>query len=272
MSLRLLRSRRGRIAAVVLALTVAAPAAAYATTIVMSGSTSIYPLAVKLATRYNHQYHVKFSIGAQGSDVGVVDAQRGRANIGNVSRDPLPSDRGLAFTKIAHDGICVITNPQNRIGNLSQSQVQQIFAGRVRNWRQIRGAGVSGAIRIYTRTAASGTADAFQNIFMGPNYRVAGSASAKTTNGLVQQAVRSDSKGIGFVSLGGNYTVGTHTVPYRGVTCTLRNSKSGQYGGVRNFWFATRGRPTGATKQFIDWVRHSSAARSIIASQWIPLR
>lgn len=273
MSRRLLRTPRGKALAVCLALFVAAPAAAYGATIVMSGSTSVYPLAIQLATRYNHQYHVKFRIGAGGSDIGVADAQHGRVQIGDVSRDRLPSDRGLAFSKIARDGICVITNRANPVGNLSQGQVQAIFSGRVRTWSRVKGARVRGPIRIITRTAASGTADAFQNIFMGFNYRVAPSATPEASNGLVNQAVRSSpANAIGFVSEGGGYTTGVHTVPYRGVGCTLRNSKSGQYGGVRNFWFVTRGKPAGTAAKFIRWVRTSSAARRIISTHWIPLR
>ena len=44
-------------------------------------------------------------------------------------------------------------------------------------------------------------------------------------------------------------TGGTHTVSYNGVPCTLRNAKSGQYGGVRNFWMITRGAATGVGAQ-----------------------
>ena len=116
----------------------------------------------------------------------------------------------------------------------------------MRNWKQVAGHGVSGAINIITRTAASGTADAFQNIFMTPAYRIAGSAVAKQSNGLVAQAVRSDPHAIGFVSF--DFIRGTHAVSYQGVPCTLRNAKSGQYQGVRNFWMITRGAATGVAK------------------------
>ena len=44
-------------------------------------------------------------------------------------------------------------------------------------------------------------------------------------------------------------------MPYKGVACNLRNAKSGQYPGVRNFWFVTVGAPKGETKKFIDFAR-----------------
>lgn len=269
------RFRRQVAIAAVLALLVPAAAAAVAsakTIISMSGSTSVFPLATNLAKAYfaSHR-NVGFRILQGGSDIGIDDVAHGRVTIGNASRDPEPGvdPHGLVFHKIARDGVCVITNPRNPIHNLSQSQVQQIFSGRVRNWRQVPGHGITGAIDIITRTAASGTADAFQNIFMTPAYRIAGSAVAKQSNGLVQQKVHSDTNAIGFVSF--DFTGGTHTVPYNGVPCTLRNAKSGQYGGVRNFWMITRGAATGVAGAFLNWVQHSGQARNIIARGWIPL-
>ncbi len=190
--------------------------------------------------------------------------------LGNSSRDPLSSDpHGLTFTKIARDGICVITNKSNSVSSLSQSEVQQIFAGHVTNWSSVPGAHAHGAIDLLTRTAASGTADAFQQIFMGQNLRISGSAVAKQSNGLVAQQVRADPNAIGFVSF--DFVSGSWAVPYQGVPCTLRNAKSGQYGGVRNFWMVTRGKPTGGAKSFLKWVTRSSTAKGIISKHWIPL-
>ena len=50
------------------------------------------------------------------------------------------------------------------------------------------------------------------------------------------------------------FTGGTHPVRYQGIPCTLRNAKSGQYQGVRNFWMVTKGAPKGAASKFIGWV------------------
>jgi phosphate transport system substrate-binding protein len=247
----------------------AVPAAASAAPITMSGSTSIYPLVLSLAKKYVKTKHVKFKVAQGGSDVGVDDVAHGRVTIGDSSRDPLPSDpHGLTWNKIARDGICVITNPSNTVPSLNQAQVQQIFSGRVRDWGKISGAKAKGSIDIITRTASSGTADAFQNIFMGTKLRIAANAAAKNSNGLVQQAVHSDKNAIGFVSF--DFIKGTRPVPYKGVACTLRNAKSGSYTGVRNFWMVTRGAPKGATSAWIKWIQNSSAARSIINTHWLP--
>lgn len=254
----------------------AAPAAASAaTTITMSGSTSIAPLASQLARAYLKTPAAKGKLGFRlsqgGSDIGISDAARGRVTIGNSSRDPQGSDPGgLVFNKIARDAVCVVTNRANPISNISQETVQAIFSGRVRSWNDVPGAGVSGPIDLVVRTAASGTQDAFQNIFMGPTLRVSPSATVKSSNGLQAQTIKSDDNAIGYASF--NFTDGLNAIPYRGVNCSLRNAKSGQYLGTRNFWMVTRGRATGAAKAWIRWIRTSSTARGIINTNWVALR
>jgi phosphate transport system substrate-binding protein len=269
-------SRRIRllgVTAVVAAVAGAAiPASASAIPVItMSGSTSVAPLASLLAREYLKLYpnRVKFRLAQGGSDVGVADVAAGRVSIGNSSRDPKSSDTGVFFNKIARDAICLVTNPGNPIANLSQAQIQGIFSGDVRNWEDVPGSGTTGSIDLVVRTPASGTQDAFQKIFMGSK-SVSGSAAAKASNGLVQQAVQSDKNAVGYVSL--DFVSGTHPAGYEGVACNLRNAKSGEYGGVRNFWMVTRGRAKGAVQKFIYWVQNSAKAQAIVGKHWVPLK
>jgi phosphate transport system substrate-binding protein len=254
-------------------LAAAVPATALAVPVItMSGSTSVAPLATLLAKEYvkEHPGKVKFRLAQGGSDVGVADVAAGRVTIGNSSRDPKSSDPGgIFFNKIARDAICVVTNPGNPVANLSQDTIQAIFSGDVRDWSQVPGSGLSGTIDLIGRTAASGTQDAFQKIFMGSK-SVSSALAAKASNGLVQQAVQSDKNAVGYVSL--DFVNGTSPSGYNGVACNLRNAKSGEYGGVRNFWMVTRGRATGVTQKFIAWAQSSAKAQSIVGKHWVPLK
>jgi phosphate transport system substrate-binding protein len=253
---------------------VAVPATASAIPVItMSGSTSVAPLASLLAKKYLKSKHlkgkIKFKLAQGGSDVGVADVAAGRVSIGNSSRDPKSSDAGVVFNKIAKDAICIITNPANKVANLTQAQIQSIFSGSVRNWEDIPGSGTSGTINLNVRTPASGTQDAFQKIFMGTK-TVSSTAAAKASNGLIQTAVKNDKNGIGYVSE--DFTPGTNPVPFAGVPCTLANAKSGQYGGVRSFYMVTRGEARGSVKKFITWVQTSAAAQKVIGTHWVPLK
>jgi phosphate transport system substrate-binding protein len=267
------RHARPILAAALALAVVAVPATAATNTLSISGSTSIAPLMTQLIAKYKTvNPQIGFAPLKQGgSDVGVAQAASGQVSIGMSSRDHLASDpHGLAFNKIARDAICIITNPANPVTGLSQTQVQQIFTGQVRTWSGVPGAKATGTIALISRTASSGTADAFQNIFLGPNLKIAANAAQKGSNGLVQQAVHQNKQAIGFVSL--DFITGTHPVSYKGVPCTLRNAKAGSYAGVRNFWLVTKGLPVGPAKTFISWIQTAPAALKIIETHWLPLK
>jgi phosphate transport system substrate-binding protein len=256
------------------ALLLAVPAVAGARALLIDGSTSIFPLMSQLAAAYHKATHQPTPKVSQGtSDAGVNDVEAGRVDIGDVSRDPLigSDPKGLVFTKVARDGICMITNGKNPLTNLNQQEVQAIFTGNVREWSEVPGARISGPIDLVDRIASSGTQDAFQNIFLGPTLKISQSAAAEESNGLVQNKIKTDEHAIGFVSFA--FTGGVHTVDYQGIPCTLPNAKSGQYQGVRNFWMVTKGVPKGPAKKFIEWVTSSknAKARKIISSQWIAI-
>jgi phosphate transport system substrate-binding protein len=261
------------VAACVLGASLAVPAAATAKpTITMSGSTSVAPLAALLAKKYLSEcgHCVNFKLLQGGSDIGISDVASGRVTIGNASRDPKPSDPGgLVFNKIAHDAVCLITNKSNPLPGLDEAGVQAIFGGSVRSWSSVPGSSASGTIDAFVRTPASGTQDAFQKIFLGSTKIFSGS-SQKASNGLIQQSVKADPNGVGYVSLA--FTSGVYAVPYKGVACTLRNAKSGQYGGQRNMYMVTRGPAKGAAKEWIKWITKSSAAATVINTEWVALQ
>jgi phosphate transport system substrate-binding protein len=252
----------------------AAPAsAAKKTTITMSGSTSIFPLASALTKKYSGlNSKVSFRVTQGGSDKGITDASKGRVSIGNSSRDPRSDDpKGLNFYKIAKDAVCLITNPQNKLANgLTQKQVQDIFSGKIRSWSEVPGAQQTGTISLQARNEASGTLDAFENLFMGGD-SLSSTAARLGSNGLIQAAVKRDPAAIGFVSI--EFLGGVQAATYQGVACTTANAKSGAYKGTRNFWMVTKGTPKGETARFINWIRTSSAARKIVVAQKaVPLK
>jgi phosphate transport system substrate-binding protein len=267
-----LRAHRTLVLSVILGLIIALPATAAARRLIIGGSTSVLPLAQKLASAYHKAYpHIEAPkvTGGQ-SDIGIAGASEGRFDIGDSSRDPIKGvdPKGLVFTKIARDGVCIVTNQHNPIGNLSQQSVEEIFTGHIRDWSQVPGAKVSGPIDLFDRDGASGTQDAFKHIFLQESQNISPSATAKTSNGLEQTAVATDTQAIGFVSFA--YTKGINAAAYNGIACNLRNARSGQYLGVRNFWMVTKGIPKGETAKFLAWVTSGKrAVDEIINSSWI---
>ncbi|HEV7941732.1 MAG TPA: phosphate ABC transporter substrate-binding protein [Solirubrobacteraceae bacterium] len=266
-------TRTATIVAVFL-LSLALPAAAAAKALLIDGSTSMFPLVTQLAAAYHKATHKpEPKVGQGTSDAGISDVNDGRVDIADVSRNPIigVDPKGLIFTKVARDGVCVITNDKNPIKNFSTEEIKSIFTGTIRDWSEVPGAAISGPIDLVDRVASSGTQQAFEDIFLGEGTKISPSAEAQESNGLVQSKVRTDEDAIGFVSFA--FTGGVNAVGYQGVACNLQNSKSGQYQGVRNFWMVTKGKPKGESKQFIEWVTSSKnpTAYKIISSDWVPV-
>jgi phosphate transport system substrate-binding protein len=268
------RAHRSLIVSLALALVLAVPATASARQLIIGGSTSMLPLVQKLASAYHKATHRPTPIvGGCESDCGIHGAATGEFDIGDSSRNPIPGvdPHGLKFRKVAQDGICVITNGANPVSNLNAQTVAGIFTGAIRDWSEVPGARIAGPIDLFDRNGVSGTQDAFQHIFLGEEQVISKSATEEASNGLEQLNVKNDKQAIGFVSFA--FTGGVNAVGYNGVACNLRNAKSGQYGGVRNFWFVTKGAPKGAAAQFIGWVTkaHNRAVEKIVNTQWIAI-
>jgi phosphate transport system substrate-binding protein len=240
--------------------------------VTISGSTSVAPLMGLLAKQYvkTKKGKIRFKLAQGGSDVGVADVAAGRVTLGMSARDPKASDPGgIFFNKIAKDAICIVTHPSNRLSNISQETIARIFSGKITDWSDVPGSSASGTIDLIGRTAASGTQDAFARIFMGTS-SVSSSLATKASNGLVQQTVQTNRSAVGYVSL--DFVQGTNVVGLNGVPCNLRNARSGEYGGVRNFWLVTRGRASGPVARFISWIQNNRTARAIVSRDWVALQ
>jgi phosphate transport system substrate-binding protein len=267
-----------RIAASLAAVTLigsAVPAIASASSVItISGATASFPLVQLLAHKYSKLEHnkVSFRISQGGTTIGINDVAAGRVSIADVSRDPLPTDpSGLDFYPIAEYGICVVTNKSNTLPSLNEQQIQAIFEGKDKTWSQVNGATASGAIDLYSRTSTAGVLTNFKTLFLA-NKSVAATAAEEASEGLLEQAVANDPLGIGFLS---NYRADQGTVnpvAYNGVACTRANVASGQYTATARFYEVTKGPATGATGNFISWIRTSKAARKIISTQWVPIK
>ena len=110
-------------------------------TINIAGSTSVQPVAEKLAAAYMQKNpDVKINVQGGGTSVGIKSAQDGTAQIGTASSKPKDNDsQGLVQTQIAKDGIVVVVNKANSISDLTINQTKDIFSGNVTEWTKITG-------------------------------------------------------------------------------------------------------------------------------------
>ena len=126
------------------------------------GSTSVQPLAEDFAESYaNVKQGAKVDVQGVGSSAGIKAAIDGTCDIGTSSRDLKEDEKskGIVEHKIAVDGIGVVVNPKNQVGELTQEQVVKIFKGEITNWKDVGGADQE--IIVVSREEGSGTRSSF---------------------------------------------------------------------------------------------------------------
>lgn len=235
----------------------------------ISGSTSVQPLAEELAQAFMKKHpKVTIAITGGGSGVGIKDASDGKVNIGMASRGKKDSDpAGCEWTVICRDGIVVAIHPNNPVNELTKTQVNGIYTGKITNWKDV--GGKNAPIIVNSRTAPSGTFDFFVEEFLGKE-KVIATAKQHASNGLVRQAVAANENAIGFISMG--YLNDTVKAPkMEGVAPSMENAKNGSYKVVRPFNLITKGEPTGLAKAFIEFAL-SAEGQSMAAKDLIPVK
>jgi phosphate transport system substrate-binding protein len=238
-------------------------------TITESGSTTVQPLAEKLAAAFTAQNpRVKITIQGGGTGVGIKAASDGTVDIGAASRELTGDDPALVKFSLARDGIAIIVNPANPLNNLTKKQIIDIFSGKITNWSQV--GGQNREIHVAAREEGSGTRTAFQDLVMGKDaggqaVNIVKSAILQSSSGAIVQVVKSDAQAISFDSFG--YVTGTvKALSVDGVTATEANAQSGTYPVVRPLYFLTKTQPAGLVKAFLDFCS-GSAARNIISGE-----
>lgn len=223
-------------------------------TISISGSTSVGPLAEKLAFKYEENNDVKIEINQIGSSAGITNAINGVSEIGMSSRDLKQEeiDSGLNEVIIAFDGIVVVTHPTNKVKDLSLEQVKQIFTGEVTNWKEFGGDDME--IVVVSREDGSGSRDAFQEIVDYSSGELVRSAIIASGNGNIKTTVATNKHAVGFISF--EYIDDSiSTIDIDGVEATADNVLQQTYKLARPFLFVNKeGNLTDAGQQFIDFI------------------
>lgn len=238
----------------------------------IAGGTAHIPVMKEAAKRIMQaNREIQISVAGGGSGVGVQKVGEGLCDIGNTGRalsDAEVAKYGLKSFAFALDGVAVVVNPKNAVGALSSAQVQDIFAGRIANWKAVGGR--DAAIHLYTRDEASGTREVFWEILLKKG-TIAESANVTASNGAMKSAVAGDIDGIGYDSIG--FIDDSVKAPaLDGVAPTQDNARAGKYPVVRKLYMNSKGTPQGLTAAFIDYVRGGEGEKITQAAGYLPVK
>jgi phosphate transport system substrate-binding protein len=238
----------------------------------ISGSTSVGPLAEKIADKYMNKNDVKIEINQIGSSAGITNATTGVSEIGMSSRDLKEEEKanGLVETIIAYDGIVVVTHPSNKVKNLTMDQVKQIFTGEVTNWKELGGDDLE--IVVVSREDGSGSRDAFQEIVGYTSGELVRTSIIASGNGNIKTTVATNKHAVGFISF--EYIDSSiSTININGVEATAENVLQEKYSLSRPFLFVHKEDTlTDAGQQFIDYILSPDGQAIVAETGAIPIK
>jgi len=241
-------------------------------TISISGSTSVGPLAEKLASKYEKKQHVKIEINQIGSSAGITNAINGVSEIGMSSRDVKPEEKkgGLEETIIAYDGIVVVVHPSNPVKDLTLDQIKQVFTGQIKNWKEL--GGEDKEIVVVSREDGSGSRDAFQEIVGYQSGELERNSIIASGNGNIKTTVAMNTHALGFISF--EYLDDSVApLSVNGVEPTAENVLKHTYKLSRPFLFIHKqDKLTNAGQQFINYILSKEGQAVVSESGAIPVK
>ncbi|HDM75019.1 MAG TPA: phosphate ABC transporter substrate-binding protein [Deltaproteobacteria bacterium] len=238
-------------------------------TLVIKGSTTVLPLAQKVAEAFMKEHpEVRISISGGGSGNGLKALIDGMTDIADSSRFIKPKEVKLAVEKgiypvpfaVAYDSIIPVVHPSNPVNEITIDQLRALYEGKIKNWKEL--GGPDAKIVVISRDTSSGTYEVWEKKVM-KNARVYPGALLQASNGAVAQAVAKNKNAIGYVGLG-YLNKDIKALKVNGVLGSVETTLNGTYPISRPLFMFTNGWPKGDCKAFINYVLHPHKGQVLV--------
>jgi phosphate transport system substrate-binding protein len=261
------------------------------TTIRVDGSDTMVNLAQAWAERYNQTHpEISIQVSGGGSGVGIASIIEGVADLANSSRKMKESEikRAEANTGkkpkewvVGLDALAVYVHKNNPIETISLEELAEIYGenGSVTKWSQL---GVkntpcsSDEITRVSRQNNSGTYHYFREAVLGEgrDYKL-GSIDQSGSKDVVALVSRTPCA-IGYSGMGyrTDEVKVLNVAEKKGqpdVAPSVETAIDGSYPIARPLYIYTLGEPTGAVKDYLDWIMSEVGQQIILDLGYVPL-
>jgi len=253
------------------------------TTITVKGSDTMVIMAQRWAEAYMAKHPgAVIQVTGGGSGTGISALINGTTDICDASRPMKSGERAKlkeryatlgVEIKSAKDGLSLYVNDASPVKELSLQQIKGIYLGQIKNWKEV--GGPDSKIIIYGRENNSGTYTYFKdNVLGGADYTP--SMQSMPGTAAVVNAVAKDANGIGYGGMA--YAKGIRLLAVKkdaatpGVVPSEATVKDNSYPITRYLYMYTANRPSGAVKEYIDWILSPEGQAIVAQVGYFPVR
>lgn len=241
----------------------------------IKGSDTMLPLSQQEAENFMKSDSLtSISIVGGGSGVGISALIDGSTDLAMSSRDLKMEEKmkleekklNITQTVVGFDALSVIVNPANKVTQLTREQLEGIFTGKIKNWKEVGGANEK--IIVYSRESSSGTYEFFKEHVMDKkNY--ANDVLSLSSTGAIVQSVGQTTGAIGYVGMAyADQSVRALSVSYdQGKTFvqpSLLTAKDKTYPVSRPLYYFYDASKAALVKPYIDYVL-SDAGQKVLS-------
>lgn len=241
--------------------------------VTVSGSSSIAPVLLEIAQRYE-SLHPERRVDVQGggSSRGIADVRSGLADVGMISRSLFETESDLTSLTLALDGIGVVVHADNPVEALSDDDVRAIYLGEVRDWSEF--GGMESGMTVVNKASGRATLDVFADYLdiAVPDIRadIIAGHNEQTIN-----VVAGNPTAIAYLSIGAtraNIDLGApvRLLPLGDVPATDEQVESGAYPAVRELNLVVSGPQPEHVEHFLDYALSQEVHDIIRGLHYVP--
>ncbi|MDX1919749.1 MAG: substrate-binding domain-containing protein [Candidatus Caenarcaniphilales bacterium] len=229
----------------------------------VTSSTQLLPLTESLARGFKNETNLSVVVkGTLGREAELLEKDLTDIIISSEELVGMSKNANLQKQAVAYDETLIVTYPQNKLQELTQDQLTEIFTGKIKNWKEL--GGENRKIQILARESGASIRRTFEKEFLNLQNanlgRLALTALVVNSNSEMKSAVSKVPGSIGYLSIGS----------LDGSVQSVKVLKNGtEVKSPRNLVFAVwrKDNTREELQSFLDYLLKSSEAKSICAEE-----